>query len=186
MLRFVTGSANKFQEIQSVIPEIEQIEIDLPEIQDIDPHVIIEAKLKAALEHTEGEGEMIVEDTSVYLDCLNGFPGPFIKWFFGSMGNEGLADLVAKYKNDAATVKTIIGYTNSVGDIHFFEGVVRGRIVSVKEVVGVPAFQWDKIFIPEGETHRYSEMGQERKREISMRSLAAQKLKIFLSEQQTT
>lgn len=180
MLHFITGNKSKFEEVQAILPDIVQVDINLPEVQDMDAHVVIKEKLTAALQSTNLSGEIIVEDTSIYVDCLNGFPGPLIKWFLGSVGNQGLADLVDKYNNDKVTVKTIIGHVDSSTDIHFFEGVVQGRIVSEKSLDGVAAFGWDKIFIPEGEALRYSEMRPERKREISMRTRAAQKLKEFL------
>lgn len=78
-IHFITSSANKFKEIQTLVPNLERVEIDLPEIQEIDAQKIIEAKLDAAFEHHAGP--FIVEDTSLYLDCMNGLPGPLIKWF---------------------------------------------------------------------------------------------------------
>ena len=84
-LYFITGNKNKFEEVKSILPNTEQLDIDLPEIQDIDAKIIIRAKLLAALKHKDGE--FIVEDTSLYLDCLGGLPGPLIKWFMKNMGN---------------------------------------------------------------------------------------------------
>ena len=45
IIYFITGNSNKLVEAQSVIPEIERYDIDLPEIQEIDAHAIIKAKL---------------------------------------------------------------------------------------------------------------------------------------------
>ena len=78
-LYFITGNKNKFEEVKSILPEIEQLDVDLPEIQDIDAQNIIRFKLLEALRHHAGE--FIVEDTSLYFDCLKGLPGPLIKWF---------------------------------------------------------------------------------------------------------
>ena len=40
MLYFITGNKNKFKEFQDILGEenIEQLDIDLPELQEIDPH----------------------------------------------------------------------------------------------------------------------------------------------------
>ena len=84
MLYFVTGNPGKLAEIKSLLPEVEQLDIDLTEIQDIDARNIIREKLTEARRHQKGE--LLVEDTSLYLDCLNGFPGPLIKWLLGSIG----------------------------------------------------------------------------------------------------
>ena len=44
-LYFITGNKSKFGEVQSMLGNIEQFDIDLPEIQDIDAKNIIRAKL---------------------------------------------------------------------------------------------------------------------------------------------
>jgi inosine/xanthosine triphosphate pyrophosphatase family protein len=71
-LFFLTGNRNKLAEAQAIIPEIEPLDIDLPEIQEIDARAIIEAKLIEGLKyHT---GPLIVEDTSLSFDCFGGLP----------------------------------------------------------------------------------------------------------------
>ena len=37
MLYFITGNEDKFREVKLLIPNIKQLDIDLPEIQDLDP-----------------------------------------------------------------------------------------------------------------------------------------------------
>ena len=51
MIYFITGNAGKLAEAQAIIPEIEGLAVDLPEIQDIDPEAIIKAKLLEAQKH---------------------------------------------------------------------------------------------------------------------------------------
>lgn len=175
MLYFITGNKNKFAEVKSILPEIEQLDIDLPEIQEVDPHKIIEAKLNEALKHHEGA--FFVEDTSLCLDAMNGLPGPLIKWFVAKVGNQGIFEIAQRYENNRAQARTLIGYAKSGGDICFFEGVVPGKIVSP---VNAPGFGWDVIFVPDGQDKTFAEMGVEEKNKISMRKLAAMKLKAFL------
>lgn len=176
-LQFITGNKNKLQEVQSVIPDIEQLDIDLLEIQDLDPTAIIKAKLEEALNHHDGE--FIVEDTSLYFEGLNGdLPGPFIKWFMKSLGNEGLADLAESLQSQKAVAKVIIGYAKSKDDIHFFEGAINGTIVRPR---GETTFGWDPIFQPDGYDKTFAEMSSEEKNQISMRKLAAEKLKEFIN-----
>ena len=87
---FITGSANKFAEVQQVLVHVEltQLRIDLPEIQKVDAKKIIEAKLQEALRH-KPEGDFIIEDTSLYMDALPGLPGPLVKWFLETIGVQG-------------------------------------------------------------------------------------------------
>ena len=70
MLYFITGNKNKFKEFQDILGEenIEQLDIDLPELQEIDPHKIIRHKIQEALKHHKGP--LLIEDTSLYFDCL--------------------------------------------------------------------------------------------------------------------
>lgn len=175
MIYFITGNKNKFFEIKAIIPEVQQLEINLDEIQEIDAKKIIEHKLNEAFKHKKGE--FIVEDTSLYLAGLNGLPGPLIKWFLGALGNEGIFDIVKKTGNDYAEAKTIIGYAKNPNEIHFFEGSIKGKIV---RPTGETSFGWDPIFKPEGYSKSFQELSKEEKNKISMRAIAAEKLKKFL------
>jgi inosine triphosphate pyrophosphatase len=175
-LYFITSNNKKFSEVKMLMPDIEQLEIDLPEIQETDAKKIIKAKLLEALQHHKGE--FMVEDTSFYLDCLNGLPGPLIKWFLVTIGNIGLADIAHKFGNFNATAKTIIGYAKSHEEIYFFEGELEGIVVVPQGEVG---FGWDPIFKPTGFEKTFAEMTKEEKNAISMRSMAVQKMKEFLA-----
>lgn len=171
-LYFITGSRHKFAEIKDVITDIEQVDIDLDELQDIDPKKIIDHKLKEAFKHHSGP--FIVEDTSLYLDCLNGLPGPLIKWFIKTVGRDGLVGITQKFNNAKATARTIIGYAKSKNELHFFEGEIHGKIVAPR---GENGFGWDPIFQPEGHDKTFAEMPV---KNMSMRRLATQKLREFL------
>ncbi|MFZ2310748.1 MAG: non-canonical purine NTP pyrophosphatase [Patescibacteria group bacterium] len=176
MIKFITGNVNKFAEVKAVLADLEQLDIDLPEIQSLDPQEIVEFKLKTALEHVPGN--IIIEDTSLFIEGLHGLPGPLIKWFMKAMGREGLARTVLASGNDRAEAKTIIGYADSDGKTFYFEGVITGRIVMP---TGETTFGWDPIFMPDGSEVTFAEMGTEEKNKISMRRQAAQKLADFLN-----
>ncbi len=175
MLYFITTSKGKFTEIQQVIPNLQHLDIELPEIQEIDPKKIIEAKLQSAFKHHSGE--FIVEDTSLYLDCLNGLPGPLIKWFIKTIKNEGIAEIAEKFGNKKAVAKTFIGYAKTRADIHFFEGAVKGKIVHPR---GKHGFAWNPIFQPDGSNKTFGEMILGEKQKFSMRRIAVDKLIKFL------
>ncbi|MBR9706021.1 non-canonical purine NTP pyrophosphatase [Candidatus Pacearchaeota archaeon] len=177
VLYFITGNKNKFEEFKSILDYVEQLDIDLPEIQSIDAKLIIKEKLLEATKHQSGE--FIVEDTSLYLDCLNGLPGPLIKWFMETIGNEGLYNIVEKLGDNKAKAKTIIGYSDG-NDIYFFEGEVFGKIVKPS---GETTFGWDPIFMADGHDKTFQEMDKNQKNMISMRRLALEKLKEFLEKE---
>ncbi|MEI6731696.1 MAG: non-canonical purine NTP pyrophosphatase [archaeon] len=173
VLYFITGNEKKFKEIQQIIPEIEKLSLDLPEIQEVDAKKIIEEKLKEAKKHHSGE--FIIEDTSLYLECINGLPGPLIKWFLETIGNQGLYNIANALGNKNAEARTIIGYSHGK-KIEFFEGSIKGTLVAPKK----ESFGWDPIFIPSGYSKTFADLGEE-KNKISMRRLAAEKLKKFLT-----
>jgi len=176
MVYFITGNQNKLKEVQAIISGVEGIEMDLPEIQSLDPQEIITEKLKEAVK--EKEGSYFVEDTALYLDCLNGFPGPLIKWFLDRLGNKGIYDLVSNYENHNVVVKAVVGYSNGQ-DIHFFVGEVKGSIVAPR---GESDFGFDPIFLPDGHDKTFAEMSSEEKNKISHRQQALMKFKEFLDK----
>lgn len=174
-IKFITGSHKKFEEVSQVMGELEQLDLDLPEIQEIDSHKIISAKLLAALAHHQTE--IIVEDTSLHLECLGGLPGPLIKWFLQTIGAAGIANMAIKMGNTKAMARSLIGYARSPEEIYFFEGTISGNLVAPR---GDKDFGWGPAFQPEGLNVTFGEMEREQKNQLSMRGQAAQKLKEFL------
>jgi len=173
---FITGNKGKFAEVQAILGNVEQLDIDLPEVQDVDAHKIIEEKLKEAQKRQVGE--CIVEDTSLYLEGLNGLPGPLIKWFMKTIGNEGLFKISVAFRNSKAEAKTLIGYSDEKGEIQFFEGSIAGTIVSPRG----EGFGWDPIFQPEGYEKTFGELNASEKNSFSMRKIAVEKLKVALDK----
>lgn len=175
-LYFVTGNAGKFKMVQSLLPNVEQLDIELPEIQSLDAEEVLKAKLQAAFAHAQGE--YIVEDTSVYFGALNWeLPGPFIKWFFKALDYTGMAHLATKLGNTEARAVARFGYAKSATELYYFDADMTGTIVPPR---GENGFGWDPIFQPTGSTKTLGEMTFEEKNEISMRMTALKKLKDFL------
>ena len=92
---FITGNKDKLSEVTALIPSVQGVDLDLTEIQELDAHKIIAAKLAEAQKHQPGA--LIVEDTSLYLDAMNGLPGPLAKWFVKAVGIEGIYKLAESF-----------------------------------------------------------------------------------------
>jgi non-canonical purine NTP pyrophosphatase (RdgB/HAM1 family) len=177
-LYFITGNDGKFREAKVLLPTLERLNVDLPEEQSLDAEYVIQKKLEAA--RSQFNGQLIVEDTSLYLDGLNGFPGPLIKWMLQAVGADGIHSLTQKIHNKKAVAKTIIGYQRAPeAEIHFFVGEVDGAIVPPN---GNEGFGWDSIFQPDGLNETFAEMGDEFKPEFSMRTRAFKKLQKYLEQ----
>lgn len=170
---FITDNPAKLAEIKAIIPSVKGLGYNLPEIQEVDAHKVVSAKLQAAF-ILQPDGEFFVEDTSLYLQALNGLPGPLIKWFLKTIGVEGLHRITYVLGNPVATAKTIIGYSKDKGDVQFFEGEIQGEIVAPR---GENGFGWDAIFQPAGHTKTFAEMDLNEKNAFSMRRIATEKMR---------
>lgn len=174
-LYFITGNQHKFKEVKKMLPYVEHLDTDLPEIQDLDPQKIIKEKLLEAKKHHRGM--FIVEDTGLYVKSMNGFPGPLVKWVLKTVDRKGLAKIANTFGNGEATAKTVIGLIDENDDVFYFEGTVEGKIVEPR---GDSKFGWDPIFIPNGYNETFAELGSRVKNKISMRKNAVEKLKDYL------
>lgn len=168
-LFFITGNENKFSEAKQIIPQIEQLNIDLPEIQG-NSQQIIEAKLQEA--QKLANGNFFVEDVSLNIHCLEHLPGPYIKWFLKQIGPQGIYDLVKRYDNPKAEAIATIGISQN-GKLTFVQGKITGKIVPPRG----EGFGFDPIFMPEGHMVTFAQMAKEEKNEISHRRLALEELK---------
>eukprot|EP00960_Hanusia_phi_P010100 295048-Hanusia_phi.AAC.2 len=73
--------------------------IDLPELQGPPEEV---SREKCRLAAKQIKGPVLVEDTSLCFNALNGLPGVYIKWFLEGIGHEGLNNLLAAYPDKSA------------------------------------------------------------------------------------
>ena len=171
---FITWNKNKLAEVQSIIHDVTQLDIELPEIQDVDAQKIIEAKLYEAKKHHPGN--FFVEDTSLYLSALNWLPWPLIKWFLQELWQSWIYNLVSKLWNHEATAKTIIWYMDTQWVCTYFVWEVKGTIV---EPLVPTNFGRDSLFKPLWLEKTFAEMSAEEKNAYSMRRIAVEKLKDF-------
>lgn len=169
-ITFLTGNAGKFKEAQAILPDLVQLNVDLPETQSLDPHEVIATKLDEARKHLT-EGALVVEDTSLCIDALNGLPGPLIKWFLDALKPEGIAEMVEKLgKGNTAEARCVVGYlAEGAEEQLFFEGSMRGTIVAPR---GNGGFGWDTLFQPEGSDRTLGEFTFEEKNAVSIRAMA--------------
>lgn len=79
----------------------------VPELQG-DPEEI--AREKAMIAFKETQKAVLVEDTSLCFNAYKGLPGPYIKWFFKSVGPEGLAKMVEPFEDKTGYAMCIIAY----------------------------------------------------------------------------
>lgn len=170
-LKFITGNKNKFIEAKQAFFEIEQLDIDLLEIQSLNPKEIIEHKLKEAKKHNYLN--FFIEDISLIIDKY-GFPGPLIKWVNQTLGH----DFGVYFEGESATILCSIGYCDKNGEEHYFEGITKGTICKARG----EDFGFNPIFVPNGYNKTYAELSLEEKGSTNHRAKALKKLKQFIEE----
>ena len=173
-LYFITGNKGKFGQAKDIIPEIEQIDFDLPEIQELDSKKIIEEKLSEAAKVSKGR--FFCEDVSLEIKCLGGLPGPLVKWFLDALGPGGIFNLVSKFENRSIVARTMVGYSYG-DDIVFFEESMEGEIVEPK---GENGYGWDCLFKKDGYDKTLAEMDDEEKKGATMKTKVFLKLKEYI------
>lgn len=173
-LIFITGNAGKAKYLSDYfhVP-VEHKKLDLPEIQSLELKEIVEDKARRAYEIVKSP--VLVEDVSLVFTELKALPGPLIKWFLETLGNDGLCNLVGK--NRAARAEVMFALCDERG-IHTFSGSMEGTISESPR--GDAGFGWDPIFIPKGENKTWAEMSDDEKHTTSMRKIALEKMLEFL------
>ncbi|CAK7204163.1 nucleoside triphosphate pyrophosphohydrolase ham1 [Sporothrix eucalyptigena] len=187
-LNFVTGNANKLAEVKAILEPadgaatpnsitVTSRKVDLIEIQAATMEEVTLDKCRRAVELIQGP--VLVEDTCLCFDALNGLPGAYIKWFMASLGHDGLNKLLAGHENKSAQAVCTFAYCKGPGEEPIlFQGVTKGKIVPAR---GPTKFGWDPIFEYEGET--YAEMDKAKKNTISHRFKALQQLRNYFAQQ---
>lgn len=170
-IHFITGNLNKVKEVRGILGEIRHINIDLPELQEMDPRRVVLAKARSALE--QGYKPVLIEDTSLSIPSCGGLPGPLVKWFLKGLGAEGLVKFAASHGEPRAEARTIFGLAFGPQTILYGEGVIFGTLVSPRG----EGFGWDSVFQPDGSTVTFGEMSLEDKNKYSMRAQALHALK---------
>lgn len=143
--------------------------IKIQEIMDIDLNIIIKDKVLKA--YRELRSPCVVEHGGLHIEALNGLPGGLSKVIWDRVGDD-ICRWVPK-DGRIALAKSIIGYCDG-RKCYFFEGETCGTIAEHKR--GKREFQWDPIFIPNGDTKTYGELGFPEKMKYSQAAKAWKQL----------
>lgn len=169
-IRFMSGNAHKITEVQRILApvgvDVVPVSRKIEEIQTEDVESLVRDKLTKAFEAIGRP--LFVEHTGLYLSGLNGLPAGLTQIFWDRLQADRFADLVAGLGDAKVTAKTVLGYCDG-HKIHLFEGAIDGTVP--RTPAGPTDFQWDCVFVPDGSTQTFAEMGTA-KDDISMRRKA--------------
>jgi non-canonical purine NTP pyrophosphatase (RdgB/HAM1 family) len=99
----------------------------------------------------------MVEDSGLVVGAWNGLPGALTKWFVSSVGPRGILGMLGDAGDRSARAVCAVAVAGLGGGVEVFVGQVAGSLAP--EPRGESGFGWDPIFVPEGETRTYAEMG---------------------------
>jgi len=182
-LVFATNNKHKLEEISHIVGNQFHI-ISLNEIGCFDEIPETEetlegnALLKARYVHSRFHCYCFADDTGLEIEALNGEPGVYSARYAGEQCSfeDNIVKVLQKMEgktNRKAVFRTVIALIINDKE-YLFEGSIKGTIIEDKK--GISGFGYDPIFIPEGYSETFAEMGNDLKNQISHRALATQKL----------
>ena len=147
------------------------------------------ARQKAEYIYNKYHLSCFADDTGLEVDALNGAPGVYSARYAGGEGHDSEANMqkllreLGENNNRKARFRTAIALLvreeeDENPKLLLFEGIVNGTIAREKH--GTEGFGYDPIFVPEGYTQSFAELGTDIKNKISHRARAVKKLAEYL------
>jgi XTP/dITP diphosphohydrolase len=187
---FATNNAHKLEEVRAIVSDgIHIVSLSETGCHDDIPETAATLEgnaLQKARYIKEHFGyDCFADDTGLEVDALNGEPGVRSARYAGdghdSDANiEKLLHALEGKQNRKARFRTVIALILN-GQELFFEGIVNGRIITEKR--GNAGFGYDPVFIPDGFSETFAELGAAAKNKISHRATATRRLADWLLRQ---
>ena len=192
-LVFATNNAHKLRELREILGT----GYELLSLADIGCHEDIPEDGATLEENSLAKAQYVfdhygydcfADDTGLEVPALGGEPGVHSARYAEGTDHDSEANmqkLLSRLdgKTDRrAQFRTVIclARKNDIADYTLFEGVVRGTISTEKQ--GTEGFGYDPIFVPEGYTESFAQLGMDIKNGISHRARAVEKLAEYLCE----
>jgi len=162
-LYYATGNAGKFTEVAKYIQlhaphiELKQFAVDLPEVQTTDQLAIAVAKAQQAFKMIQKP--LLIDDSAIYFNKFNKFPGTLSKFVYSGLEFEGVKRLFDV--GDPAHFLLYILYVDARGQEHVFEGRCDGHLIKPLVFDADPSLPYDSFFVPDGASISYAKMRHE-------------------------
>jgi len=168
-IRFVTTNVNKFNEAKDILSEygikLIHVPADITEIQSTNLVDIVIYKVMEAVKIVNPP--LIVEDTGLFINALNGFPGPYASYVYNTLGLSKILSLLRDTSDRSASFIAVGALVFRENMFKIFRARVDGHIST--DIRGNKGFGYDPIFIPTGSTRTFAEMGEKLKNKYSHR-----------------
>lgn len=190
MLRlvFATNNAHKLEEVRAVFGKTTEV-LSLKDIncfEDIPETANTlegNALIKARHIYEKYGYDCFADDTGLEVDALGGKPGVYSARYAGEEqdSKKNMQKLLAELGSTAnrkARFRTVIAFIEK-GEVKYFEGKINGHITDTPS--GNAGFGYDPVFVPDGFSQTFAELGSELKNKISHRALAINELKKYFN-----
>ncbi len=125
---------------------------------------------------------VLVDDTGVFFEAYNDFPGINPKWVFDRLGYKGLLKLVEGEKR-TAFFRTAAAVCFPHEKPHVFVGELKGTIAEKPIDLDKDVLPYERIFVPENYTTVFSRLSREEKNKMSHRGKAFRMIGEFLKKE---
>jgi XTP/dITP diphosphohydrolase len=168
-LGLITSNEGKLREFRS---ELSRLGIEVARVNEICEEIqadTIEEVVRYCLKDLKGRGvgNVILDDSGLFIDSLEGFPGVYSSYVYKTLGCKGILKLMERIGDRKAHFSCCIGCILRDGQEIIVTEKIEGRIGT--EERGDKGFGFDPIFTPEGESRTFAEMSIEEKNPISHR-----------------
>ena len=186
---FATNNSHKLAEVREIFSgKVEVLSLaDIACFEDIEetsPTIEGNSRQKARYVYEHYGVDCFSDDTGLEVDVLNGAPGVYSARYAGYPVDSArncakLLQEMAGCTNRHARFRTVITLILH-GEEHQFEGIVEGTIGEKEQ--GEHGFGYDALFIPDGFTDTFAQLGEKEKNKISHRSKALAALWEFINQ----
>ena len=182
-LSFATSNQGKIAEIKAIFPNAEFLPLPNdciePQPKGLTLSDSIEvAILKAKHAYSLLGKSVIVEDTALCIDSLDGFPGSLVKFSTENLLlRKSLCRAIPPNSPRTAHAYCILAWHDGKNTDYVVGTLVGSIAMSPESTDGEDPFGWDDIFLPTTQTKTFFRLSKEFKLKTSMRTIALNKLK---------
>ncbi|MEM2094242.1 MAG: XTP/dITP diphosphatase [Candidatus Bathyarchaeia archaeon] len=172
-LYFATGNSAKLREVETILHGLPLVIVQVnAKGREIQSDLLEEvAKESAQTAANRLKIPLFVEDSGLFIDALNGFPGPYTSYVFRTIGIQGLLSLMERATCRMAVFRSVVAFCRPGEKPTCFYGEAFGKIASSAR--GAQGFGFDPIFEPDGGgSLTFAEMTISQKSQLSHRAKA--------------
>lgn len=190
-----TRNRSKIEQIKASFVGLDIIVLSLDEAgiqgEPIEDGTTLEenALKKAFFAREHSKKWAIADDTGFFIDALNGEPGVHAaRWAGEGLKIEDIMNFTLQKienvppENRTAIFMTVAAVVSPDGEQWFFEGSVRGKILTEPRTACQPNMPYSAIFVPDGQEKVWAEMSVEEENAISHRGKAFREVRDFFTQ----